>query len=72
MMRISTILGERLECGALITGSVGQVASQTLPAISCTDAAAGMPVLRPLIGMDKDKYCCFKKNRHFRYFHTAV
>ena len=56
MMRISTILGERLECGALITGeSVGQVASQTLPAISCTDAAAGMPVLRPLIGMDKDE-----------------
>jgi thiamine biosynthesis protein ThiI len=49
-------LGERLECGALITGeSVGQVASQTLPAISCTDAAAGMPVLRPLIGMDKDE-----------------
>jgi len=39
---------------ALITGeSLGQVASQTLPAIGCTDAAAHLPVLRPLIGMDK-------------------
>ncbi len=56
MMRISTILGERMECGALITGeSVGQVASQTLPAIACTDAAAGLTVLRPLVGMDKDE-----------------
>jgi len=40
--------------GALITGeSLGQVASQTLPAIACTDNAAVLPVLRPLIGMDK-------------------
>jgi thiamine biosynthesis protein ThiI len=40
--------------GALITGeSLGQVASQTLGAIACTDAAAAIPVLRPLIGMDK-------------------
>jgi thiamine biosynthesis protein ThiI len=56
MMRISTILSEKLGCGALITGeSVGQVASQTLPAIACTDQAAGLPVLRPLVGMDKDE-----------------
>ncbi|MCL1789489.1 MAG: tRNA 4-thiouridine(8) synthase ThiI, partial [Oscillospiraceae bacterium] len=40
--------------GALITGEcLGQVASQTLSAIACTDAAAELPVLRPLIGMDK-------------------
>jgi thiamine biosynthesis protein ThiI len=39
---------------ALITGEcLGQVASQTLSAIGCTDAAADLPVLRPLIGMDK-------------------
>jgi len=39
---------------ALITGeSLGQVASQTLSAIACTDKAADLPVLRPLIGMDK-------------------
>ncbi len=43
-------------CGALITGeSLGQVASQTMGAIACTDAAATMPVFRPLIGMDKDE-----------------
>ena len=34
--------------------SLGQVASQTLRALACTDDAAVMPVLRPLIGMDKN------------------
>ena len=38
----------------MITGeSLGQVASQTIQAIACTDAAAEMPVFRPLIGTDK-------------------
>lgn len=56
MMRIATELGTAEGCGALITGeSVGQVASQTIPALACTDAAAGLPVFRPLIGMDKDE-----------------
>jgi len=56
MMRISNILAKREHCGAIITGeSLAQVASQTLPAIACTDAAAEMPVLRPLIGMDKNE-----------------
>ena len=54
MMEIACRLAEREECGAIITGeSLGQVASQTLPALQCTDAVATMPVLRPLIGMDK-------------------
>ncbi|MCL2071758.1 MAG: tRNA 4-thiouridine(8) synthase ThiI, partial [Oscillospiraceae bacterium] len=40
--------------GGIITGEcLGQVASQTLSAIACTDKAAELPVLRPLIGMDK-------------------
>lgn len=56
MMRIATVLAKNLECGAIVTGeSVGQVASQTMHAIGCTDAAAGLPVFRPLIGMDKDE-----------------
>ena len=56
MMRISEKIAKREKCQALITGeSVGQVASQTLGAIVCTDAAADMPVFRPLIGMDKDE-----------------
>lgn len=54
MMRVSEIIAEKEDCGALITGeSLGQVASQTLSAIVCTDASAGLPVLRPLIGLDK-------------------
>ncbi len=56
MMRIATEVARRRDCGALITGeSVGQVASQTIPALACTDAAAGLPVFRPLIGMDKEE-----------------
>lgn len=54
MMEIACRIAEKENCGAVITGeSLGQVASQTLPAIACTDAVATMPVLRPLIGMDK-------------------
>lgn len=54
MMEIAQKIAEKDECTALVTGeSVGQVASQTLSAISCTDAVCRIPVLRPLIGMDK-------------------
>ena len=54
MMRAAERIADQQGCGALITGeSLGQVASQTLQAIACTDAAAVMPVFRPLIGMDK-------------------
>ncbi len=56
MMRTAQIVAKRENAGALITGeSVGQVASQTMPAIACTDAVCEMPVFRPLIGMDKDE-----------------
>ncbi len=56
MMRIAEIIAEKEHCGALITGeSVGQVASQTLPALNVTNSVVKMPVLRPLIGMDKDE-----------------
>lgn len=56
MMRIAAVIARQEDCGALITGeSVGQVASQTIPALACTDAVADMPVFRPLIGMDKEE-----------------
>ncbi len=56
MMKISEKIAQKYRCGALVTGeSLGQVASQTMSAISCTDVAAQMPVFRPLIGMDKDE-----------------
>ena len=54
MMEIAQRISDRENCMALITGeSVGQVASQTMSAIACTDAVCRMPVFRPLIGMDK-------------------
>lgn len=57
MMRCSEIIAKKQNCGALITGeSVGQVASQTMQAISCTESVIEtLPVFRPLIGMDKDE-----------------
>lgn len=56
MMRISERICERANCDALVTGeSLAQVASQTIPAIRCTEAVCGIPVLRPLIGMDKSE-----------------
>ncbi len=54
MMKIAQKICEREKCLALITGeSVGQVASQTMNALMCTDAVCEIPVFRPLIGMDK-------------------
>lgn len=54
MVKIANRIAAANEYGALITGeSVGQVASQTLKAIQCTDIVADYPVFRPVIGMDK-------------------
>ena len=54
MLKIANVICAKKGYGALITGeSVGQVASQTLMAINCTDKAADYPVFRPLVGMDK-------------------
>lgn len=54
MVKIANRICRENEYGAIITGeSVAQVASQTLPAIFCTNAAAEYPVFRPVIGMDK-------------------
>lgn len=55
-MKISEVIAEKNGCDALITGeSIGQVASQTMKALACTDCAVNMPVFRPLIGMDKEE-----------------
>ena len=54
MMRIAERIARDYGAQALITGeSLGQVASQTMEALGCTDAVVNMPVFRPLIGMDK-------------------
>jgi len=54
MMRIAQNKALSTDCECLITGeSLGQVASQTIGALACTDAVCEIPVLRPLIGTDK-------------------
>lgn len=62
MMRIACRVSEADGCLGLVTGeSLGQVASQTLPAIASTDEVCTMPVLRPLIGMDKEEIIAISK-----------
>ncbi len=54
MMRIAEKIAEMEHSQCLITGeSVGQVASQTLASLNCTNAVCTMPVFRPVIGFDK-------------------
>ena len=54
MIRIACDIAKKAKAGAIITGeSLGQVASQTLEALTVTENAADMPVFRPCIGMDK-------------------
>ncbi len=54
MLEIAQRICEREKCSCLITGeSLGQVASQTMNAVVCTDEACRMPVFRPCIGLDK-------------------
>lgn len=54
MMRIAERVAESRHCDALVTGeSIGQVASQTIQGLTCTNASVKMPVFRPLIAMDK-------------------
>ena len=56
MMRIANEIAKKEHSQALVTGeSIGQVASQTMHALSCTDAVAEVPVFRPLIGFDKSE-----------------
>lgn len=71
MMRIATRIAKNTECGALITGeSVGQVASQTIPALGVTDAVADLPVFRPVIGMDKEEIIAIA--RRIDTFETSI
>jgi len=55
MMRIAQELAKKTGCMGLITGeSIGQVASQTMQSLACTDAVCEMPVYRPVIAFDKN------------------
>ncbi len=56
MMRIAQKVAERCGAKALVTGeSLGQVASQTMDAMHVTGAVVNLPVLRPVVGMDKEE-----------------
>lgn len=62
MMRIATIIAERAECKAIITGeSLGQVASQTVESMTSTEDCAGLPIYRPLIAFDKEETMALAK-----------
>lgn len=71
MMKIASRIAEMNDCSALITGeSVGQVASQTVYALRCTDECASLPVFRPCIGMDKNEIV--EISRHIDTFDISV
>jgi thiamine biosynthesis protein ThiI len=54
MMDLSSRLARAIKAKCLITGeSIGQVASQTIENMTCTESRASLPVLRPLVGTDK-------------------
>jgi thiamine biosynthesis protein ThiI len=56
MMRIAQRVAQRVGAGALVTGeSLGQVASQTMDAMRCTGQVCSLPILRPVVGMDKEE-----------------
>ena len=71
MLRIANRVANQLELEALITGeSLAQVASQTMAALACTDAAQDLPVLRPCIGMDKTEI--IERSRKIGTFETSI
>lgn len=56
MMKIAEDLGKASGCQGLVTGeSIGQVASQTMASLYCTNEVCTMPVFRPVIGFDKQE-----------------
>ncbi len=54
MMRLAEYFAKQNDCIGLVTGeSIGQVASQTMQSLNCTNAVCTLPVYRPLIAFDK-------------------
>ena len=71
MMRIANRVAKEIDAKALVTGeSLAQVASQTLMALACTDAAQDLPILRPLIGLDKTEIV--EAARRIGTFETSI
>jgi tRNA uracil 4-sulfurtransferase len=71
MMRIGSVLAQNIGAQALVTGeSLGQVASQTLENMMVIEQAAAIPILRPLIGMDKNEI--INEARQISTFDTSI
>ncbi len=71
MLRIAEHLAERERCWGLVTGdSLGQVASQTAENLQTVSEAARLPILRPLIGMDKIEIT--REAQHIGTFETSI
>ena len=71
MMRLAQEVALHNGCGALVTGeNLGQVASQTMEALRCTEAPLTLPVLRPLIGMDKEEI--IRRARELDTYETSI
>jgi thiamine biosynthesis protein ThiI len=71
MMRLADMLAKELRCKALVTGEcLGQVASQTIDALRVSEDVTDLPVLRPLIGMDKEEIV--RMARRIGTFDTSI
>ena len=71
MMRLAEAVAHRTGAKALVTGeSLGQVASQTMDALTVSDDACTIPVLRPVIGMDKKEIIAV--SRQIGTFDTSI
>ncbi|MGH7813654.1 MAG: tRNA uracil 4-sulfurtransferase ThiI [Candidatus Binataceae bacterium] len=71
MLRIASALAIRTGASALVTGeSLGQVASQTLENMTVIEQAASLPILRPLVGMDKNEIV--EQARALGTFETSI
>ena len=71
MMRISEKVAMSNGCAALVTGeNLGQVASQTMEAMRVTEECVSLPVMRPLVGMDKEEIV--KLARKIGTFETSI
>lgn len=71
MVRIAAAIARRAGARALVTGeSLGQVASQTLENMTVIEEAAGLPMLRPLVGMDKNEIV--EQARALGTFETSI
>ena len=71
MMRTAEAIAKKANAGALVTGeSLGQVASQTMLALGVTEDVTTLPVLRPLIGMDKVEI--IRMSREIGVFDTSI